>query len=87
MSMQAQIRQWVDEALRVVLDPVFVRLEKLEAQVKAFEQENDSKATERAAAKQPAPAPKTAASHDRPVRMQTATGRGTASNAKPTSDK
>ena len=80
MSMQAQIKQWVDEALHAVLDPLFARLEKLEADVKAFEQGDGAK-TEHAAAKAPSP------SHDRPIRAQTATGRATASNAKPTSGK
>lgn len=83
MSMQAQIRQWVDEALHAVLDPLFVRLNELEEKVEAFEQA-DSDNSKRAAA--PAPA-KASPSHDRPVRAQSATGRGTASGAKPVSGK
>jgi tetrahydromethanopterin S-methyltransferase subunit B len=74
MSVQAQIREWVDDAMRVVLDPLFARLDKLEEKVKAFE--NGSTA-ERSAAK-------AAPSHDRPAarpattaKAGPATGRGT----------
>lgn len=38
MSMQAQIREWVDQALHATLDPLFERLEKIENYIKAIEQ-------------------------------------------------
>lgn len=41
MSMQAQIREWAVQAAEAVLGPVFDRLNKLEAYVKAFEQADE----------------------------------------------
>lgn len=41
MSMQAQIREWAVQAAEAVLGPVFDRLNKLEAYVKAFEESNE----------------------------------------------
>jgi hypothetical protein len=38
MSLQAQIKEWADSALHAVLDPLFERVEKIEAYIKAFEQ-------------------------------------------------
>lgn len=38
MSMQAQIRGWVDEALHAVLDPLFERIDKIEKYILALEQ-------------------------------------------------
>lgn len=81
MSVQAQIRQWVDDAMRAVLDPLFARLTELEEKVKAFE---NGSAAERSAAKaSPAPA-KAPVSHDRPAarpattaKAGPASGRGT----------
>jgi hypothetical protein len=37
MSLQAQIRQWVDDRLHEILDPLFVRLDSIETYIKAFE--------------------------------------------------
>jgi hypothetical protein len=37
MSFQAQIKGWVDEAMHAVLDPLFERVEKIEAYILALE--------------------------------------------------
>jgi hypothetical protein len=41
MSMQAQIKEWAAQAAEAVLEPLFVRIAKLEEYVKAFEQANE----------------------------------------------
>lgn len=84
MSMQAQIREWVDDALRALAGPLIERLEDLEQRLKALEQGGSAKSAKQPSQSSPVPS---SSSHDRPVRAQTATGRGAASNTKPSSGK
>lgn len=81
MSMQAQIREWVDQALHATLDPLFERLEKIENYIKAIEQMDvvpadpapRGKGPEQQAAKQAATAAVKSAVTE--VRQAPATGR------------
>jgi hypothetical protein len=91
MSVQAQMREWVDDAVKAVLGPLFDRVDKLEAYVKSFEQTNHIPedpaprrgSTSKAEAK-PSAGTRSSA-HDRPAavaKAAPASGRGSSSTAK-----
>lgn len=86
MSMQAQIKEWVDDALQAVLGGVLERLVKLEDYVKAIEQADQVPADPAPRVANPARTTSGTAAKSTPAkasggttaRAATATGKGTA---------
>jgi len=71
MSMQAQIREWAEDAVRAVLGPVLSRIEKIENYILDLEQADQvppDRPADRPVATKPSAAASRTSSNDRPAR-------------------